>query len=47
MKSSEKSNDKKENKFWVRLLCWILAGVMVLGLGYTTVYFILSSIGIL
>ena len=34
----------KKNNFWVRLLCWILVGVMLLGTATTAIWAILGIV---
>lgn len=36
-------NNKKKNKLWVRIMAWILAGLMVVSMAYFTVYMIVES----
>ncbi len=35
---------QKTHGFWVRLLCWILAGVMLLGVATTMIWAILGML---
>lgn len=32
----------KKTKFWVRLLCWILVGMMLISVGTYTIFAIIS-----
>lgn len=34
--------NKRSNKFWVRLTCLILVGLMVLGVATTAIFFIVN-----
>jgi hypothetical protein len=56
MKNTQKSMQKKEKgaetpksgpSLGVRLMCWFLAGVMVLGLAYSTIVMILTLTGVI
>ena len=35
---------KEKSKLFVRIACLVLAGVMVIGMAYTIIYFIVSSL---
>ena len=56
MKNNQKPMQKKEKgaetpkggpSLGVRLMCWFLAGVMVLGLAYSTIVMILTLAGVI
>ena len=56
MKNNQKSMQKKEKgtetpkngpSLGVRIMCWILAGVMVLGLAYSAIIMILNLTGVI